>query len=140
MEEHPAEHRVNRDVMLTVASLLSILLFTFHLTDDIVRGTEPGGLNNFIGGTLIMVAWLCGALLLSGRRSGYVIVILGGLLALGVPVLHMKGRGVGVASGIATSGGGFFFVWTLIALGVAGLFTVILSARGLWRLPWRRRR
>jgi hypothetical protein len=36
--------------MLTIASLLSILLLTFHLTDDIVRGMEPGGLSNLIGG------------------------------------------------------------------------------------------
>jgi hypothetical protein len=74
------------------------------------------------------------------RRSGYVIILLGALLSLAVPVLHMKGRGVGVASGIANSSGGFFFVWTLIALGVTGLFSVILSARGLWSLPWRRSR
>jgi hypothetical protein len=120
--------------MLTVASLLSILLFTFHLTDDIVRGTEPGGLNNFIGGTLIMVVWLYGALVLAERRSGYIIILLGGLLSLGVPILHMKGKGVGVTSGVATSSGGYFFIWTLIALGVTGLFSVILSARGLWSL------
>ncbi|MCA1614479.1 MAG: hypothetical protein LC800_10175 [Acidobacteria bacterium] len=30
--------------------------------------------------------------------------------------------------------GEFFFVWTLIALGVTTLFSVILSARGLWSL------
>jgi hypothetical protein len=46
----------------------------------------------------------------------------------------MKGTGVGVASGIANSSGGFFFIWTLLALGVTGLFSVILSARGLWSL------
>ena len=65
------------NVMLTVASLLSILLMTFHLTDDIVRGMESGG--NF-----------------------------------------------------AKSSGAFFFIWTLIALGVTALFSVILSVRGLW--------
>src|SRR5262249_9741410 len=30
--------------MLGIASLLSILFFTFHLADDIVRGMEPGSL------------------------------------------------------------------------------------------------
>jgi len=127
-------------VMLTITSLLSVLLFTFHLTDDIVRGIEPGGLSNLIGGSLIMVVWLYGALVLAERRSGYVIMLLGSLLAFGVPVLHMKGKGVGVASGIAQSSGGFRFVWMLIALGVLGLFSTILSARGLWSLPWRRSR
>ena len=31
-------------VTLTVASLLSIFFFTFHLADDVVRGMEPGKL------------------------------------------------------------------------------------------------
>ncbi|HUK89139.1 MAG TPA: hypothetical protein VLZ81_01980, partial [Blastocatellia bacterium] len=65
---------------------------------------------------------------LAERRSGYVIVLLGSLLASAVPVIHMKGAGVGE---IAKSSGGFFFVWTLIALGVTGIFSVILSVRGL---------
>jgi hypothetical protein len=64
-----------------------------------------------------------------------IILLLGSLLGLAVPVLHMKGKGVDVSSGIANSSGGFFFVWTLIALGVTALFSVILSARGLWSLP-----
>jgi hypothetical protein len=83
-----------------------------------------------------MVVWLYGALVLAERPSGYVIMLLGSLLAFGVPVLHMKGKGVGVASGIAQSSGGFRFVWMLIALGVTGLFSAILSVRGLWSLPW----
>ena len=36
---------MRRNVMLTIASLLSILFMTFHLTDDIVRGMEPGTLS-----------------------------------------------------------------------------------------------
>jgi hypothetical protein len=91
-------------------------------------------------GGLISVVWLYGTLVLAERRSGYVIILLGALLSLAVPVLHMKGKGVGVASGIANSGGGFFFVWTIIALGVTALFSVTLSVRGLWSLPWRRPR
>ena len=125
---------MKHNVTLTITSLLSILFFTFHLTDDIIRGIEPGGLSNLIGGVLISVVWLYGTLVLAERRSGYVIMLLGSLLSLAVAVLHMKGAGVGVASGIAKSSGAFFFVWTLIALGVTGLFSVILSARGLWSL------
>jgi hypothetical protein len=53
---------------------------------------------------------------------------------LAVPVIHMMGKGVGVDGPIAKSSGAFFFVWTLIALGVTALFSVILSARGLWTL------
>ncbi|HEX4946937.1 MAG TPA: hypothetical protein VFZ34_09745 [Blastocatellia bacterium] len=124
---------MNHKAMLTIASLLSILLFTFHLTDDIVRGFEKGGLSNLIA-VPIFVVWLYATLVLAGRRSGYVIILLGSLLSLAVPILHMKGKGVGIASGIANSSGGFFFVWTLIALGVTALFSVLLSARGLWSL------
>ena len=120
--------------MLTIASLLSLLFLTLHLTDDIVRGFEPGGLSNLIGGVLISVIWLYGTLVLAERRSGYIIILLGSLLSLGVPYIHMRGKGVGVASGIANSSGGFRFVWTLIALGVTGLFAIILSVHGLWSL------
>ena len=126
--------------MLTIASLLSILFFTLHLADDIVRGIEPGGLSNLIGGVLISVVWLYAALVLAERRSGYILLLLASLLGMLIPVVHMRGKGVGVASGIANSSGAFFFIWTLIAIGVTGLFSVILSARGLWSLPWRRRR
>ncbi len=125
-------------LMLTIASLLSIVLFLFHLTDDIFRGFESGGVENVIGGSVIMVVWLYGATVLAERRSGYIITLLGGLLSFGVAILHMKGKGVGVASGIVRSSGGYRFVWMLIALGVTGLFSAVLSARGLWSLPWRR--
>lgn len=127
---------MKHSVMLTIASLLSILLFSFHLADDIVRGMEPGGLQNLFGGSLIMVVWLYAATVLAERRSGYVIMLIASLLSFGVPILHMKGKGVGIASGIANSSGGFRFVWMLIALGVLGLFSVILSARALWNPQW----
>ena len=130
---------MKQNVMLTSASLLSILFFTFHQADDIIRGMEPGTVVDLIA-VPIAVIWLYGTLVLAERRSGYVIILLGSLLSLAVPVIHMKGKGVGVASGIANSSGAFFFVWTLIALGVTALFSVILSARGLWSLGWRRPR
>jgi hypothetical protein len=88
----------------------------------------------------ILVFWLYGTLVLAERRSGYIITLLGGLFSLIVPIAHMTGKGVGVTSSIGHSSGHFFFVWTLIAIGVTGLFSVILSARGLWSLPWRRPR
>ena len=120
-------------VTLTIASLLSVLLFTFHLADDIVRGMEPGTLTNLTA-VPIFVFWLYGALVLAERRSAYIITLLGGLFALVVPLAHMRGKGVGVTSSLAHSSGHFFFVWTLFAIGVTGLFSVILSARGLWSL------
>jgi|SRR5262245_15232720 len=127
---------MKHNLRLTIASLLSILFLTFHLTDDIVRGFENGGVKN-ITGVLILVVWLYGTLVLAERRSGYVIILLGSLLGSGVPVVHMMGSGL-VGGRIANSSGVFFWVWTLIALGVTALFSVILSVRGLWSLPWRR--
>jgi hypothetical protein len=121
--------------MLTIASLLSILFMTFHITDDIVRGMEQGTLSNLIA-VPILVVWLYGTLVLAERKSGYVIILLGSLLGLLVPVIHMKGSGVGGA--IAKSSGAFLFIWTLLALGVSALFSVILSARGLWEQLTRR--
>jgi hypothetical protein len=119
------------NVMLTIASLLSILFMTFHLADDINRGMEKGGLSNLVA-VPILIVFLYGTLVLAGRRSGYVIILIVSFLGLGIPVIHMKGAGVGGA--VANSSGGFFFVWTLIALGVTALFSVILSVRGLWSL------
>ena len=126
---------MKHNVMLTIASLLSILFFTFHLTGDIVLGMEPGTLSNLIA-VPILVIWLYGTLVLAERRSGYVIILLASLLGSVVPVVHMKGAGVGGA--IAKSSGAFFFIWTLLALGVTALFSVILSARGLWEQLRRR--
>ncbi len=128
---------MKHNLTLTISSLLSILFFTFHLTDDIVRGFEKGGVSNLTA-VPIFVVWLYGTLALAERRSGYVIILLFSLLGLAVPVLHMMGKGVG--GEIAKSSGAFFFVWTIIALGVTALFSVILSVRGLCSLPWRRLR
>lgn len=119
--------------MLTVASLVTVTLLTFHLADDIVRGFENGGLSNLIG-VPICVVWLCGTLLLAERRSGHIIILLESLLGLLVPVIHMMGKGVGAHSRIANTSGALFFVWTLIAIGVSALFSVILSVLGLWNL------
>lgn len=124
--------------MLTVASLLMVLFLTFHLAGDIVYGFEPGGISNLVGLVLISVVWLYGTLVLAERRSGYIIMLLGSLFSLVVPIIHMKGKGVGVASRLANTSGHFFFVWTLLAIGVLGLFSAILAARELWSQPWRR--
>ena len=122
---------MKQSLLLTITSVLSILFFTFHLAGDIVLGFEKGGVSNLIA-VPVLVVWLYAALVLAGRRSGYIILLLGSLLGLLAPVLHMKGKGVG--GEIANSSGGFFFIWTLIALGVTALLSLILSVRGLWSL------
>ena len=127
------------NVLLTTASTFSILLCTFHLTDDIVHGWEPGTLPNLYA-LPIFVVWLYGTLLLRQRLSRYIIVLLGALVSLGVPVIHMSGKGIGTASRVANTAGHHFFVWTLIALGISGLFSLPLAVRGLWSREWRQKR
>ncbi len=125
---------MKHNVTLTIASLLSILFMSFHHADDVVRGMAPGGFSNLVP-VFFLLVWLYGTLVLAGRRSGYVIVLVASLLASGLPVIHM--RGSGLVGGVAKSSGDFgefFFVWTLIAAGVTALFSVILSAHGLWSL------
>ena len=124
---------MKQNVLLTIMSVLSILLIMLHLADDIVRGFEKGVPSNLLA-VPIAVIWLYGTLVLAERRSGYVITLLGSLLGAYVPYLHFKAAG-GVAGGeIATSSGALFWVWTLLALGVCAVFSVILSAHGLWKL------
>lgn len=120
---------MKQNLMLTIASLLSVLFITVHTADDIVRGMEPGTLFDLIV-VPILAVWLYGTLVLAGRPSGYIIVLLGSLVGLLVPVIHFEGKGVGGA--IAQSSGGFFFIWLLFALGISSLFSVMLSVRGLW--------
>ena len=123
---------MKRSVMLTIASLLSILLIMLHVTDDIVRGMDKAGPANFIA-IAILVVWLYGTLVLTERRPGYIITLIGGIIATVVPVIHLRGTGI---VNVVKSSGGFFFLWTLFALGVLGIFSIILSVRGLWNPQW----
>src|SRR5437879_605471 len=123
--------QMKRDQLLISVSVLSVLLLTIHLAGDIVLGIEPGGPLNLIV-LPILTVWLYGTLVLSGKRSGYIITLLGGLLGLLMPVIHMKGNGI--SSRVIESSGSFIFVWTLLTLGVTSLFAVTLSVIGLWKL------
>lgn len=127
---------MKHDRLLTITSLLSIFLLSLHLADDIVRGLSAPGADNLVA-ILILFVWLCGTLVLSGRLAGYVIMLLGAIFAAGMPVIHMTGRSYGE---IAVSSGGLFFVWTLLALGVTGGFSLILAVHGLWSLIRGKRR
>ena len=127
---------MKQNLMLTIASLLSILFMTLHLTSDTIHarvGTPEAGGSTLVA-VPILVVWLYGTLLLAERRSGYIIMLVGSLIALGVPVIHVMGAGGIFRGQIAKSSPAFLFVWTLHALVVTGLFSLILSVRGLWSL------
>lgn len=123
---------MKHNVTLRITSLLSIILFGLHWVDEIARGLEKGTIQG-LGGIAILVVYLYGTLALSDRRSGYIIMLVGGIFGLGVLVLHMQGLGI-VGRRIANTSGIFFWVLTLIALGVTSTFSAILAARGLWSM------
>ena len=127
---------MKQNLMLTIASLLSILFMTFHLTSDTIHakvGTPEAGGSTLVA-VPILVVWLYGTLLLAERRSGHIIMLVGSLLALLMPVIHVMGAGGIFHREMAKYSGAFLFFWTLIVLGVTGMFSLILAVRGLWGL------
>ena len=115
---------MKNNAILTVTSLLSILLLSIHVTQDVVRGADVWGRQSLIG-VLILVVLLYGTLVLAERRAGLIIMLVGGLMAAAMPVIHAR---VSLAKSAP-----FLFIWTLFALGATGTLTVILAARGLRR-------
>jgi hypothetical protein len=119
-------------VTLMATFLLMIVFFVIHWADDIVRGFAPGGMTS-LSGLLILTTLLYGGLVLSERRAGLIIVLIGGLGGVAVLALHMSGPGI-VGGRIANSDGRLFWVFTLLANGATGAFSAVLAAQGLWRL------
>jgi len=122
--------------MLVGTSLLSVLLLSFHLAQDALHarpGSVEAGPGNLTA-ILILIVLLSGPALLAERRSGRVIMLLLALFAMGMPVLHFIG-----ARDWSKRSGALFFVWCLIALGVNGVFSLILGLSELRRL-WTERR
>jgi hypothetical protein len=124
---------VKHDRLLTIACVASVVLMTVHVSDDVVRGFEPGGFKN-LSGLAIFTAFLCAALIPEQRRWSLAVTFLGSALAAVMPAAHMLGRGL---APVAATPGGHYFVWTLFALGVSGGFGMVLSLLGAWRLRGR---
>jgi hypothetical protein len=128
---------MKHNTMLRIASLLTILFLIFHMTDDFLRegGLAVRGAWNLIA-VLILFVLLYGTLVLAERKSGYIILLIGGLAGLGMPVIHMALAHNVIANDLARARGDYLFVWMLLAVGVTGLFSLILSARCLWNPQW----
>jgi hypothetical protein len=124
---------MKRTIILTAASLLSIILLSLHLTDDIVYGSDKSAILNVMAAA-ILVIWLYGTLVLAERRSGYVIMLLGSVAGMVVFTVHASRAGGLSAGPLALSSGAFFFTWTLLTLAVTSVFSAILSVLGLWDL------
>ena len=138
-EAQKGESHMKQAAMLTTTSLLTILFMTVHLTGDILFRMSPAGLVNLFA-VFVFVVQLYGTLVLGGRRAGYIIIFLCSALGLLISVIHMKGTSGVIGGDIGNSGQAFLFVWTILALGVTATFSMILSARALLNLPWRRTR
>ena len=122
---------MNRTTTLIVTSVLSAILFALHWVDEITRGMEQAKVAN-LPGVAILVVWLSGALVFGPRRTGYIIMLIGGIFGLGVLVLHMTGGGL-VGGRIANTDGIYFWVLTALALGVTSTISGVLAGLGLWR-------
>ncbi len=124
------------NLILVITSLLSILLMTLHFTSDVIRakvGTVEAGGSTLIA-VPVLVIWLYGTMMLAERRSGHIIMLVGSILAAGMPVIHVM-FSAGIFQGnLSRVPPAFLFVWTLHLLGLTGLFSFILSVRGLWNL------
>ena len=124
--------------LLTITSLLSIVLFSLHWADEVARGLEPGTISS-AGGLLILAVWLSATFVFRERLLGLIVILLGSIMASGVPVLHMMGRGLVLGRyGYTNANAMFFWVWTNIALGATGMLSLVLSVRELWT-RWKER-
>lgn len=118
-----------------IASLLSIILLPLHIGGDIALGFDKGGSGLLFVVVPILLLVACGTLLLPERRSGQIIMFLSGLASLGMPIIH---RNNGFTPKVAAAPGGIFFIWTLVALGVAGGLVMIISASEIWKMSSRK--
>jgi hypothetical protein len=113
--------------LLSVTSILSVLLLALHISQDIVFGFDRGGLNQLVGVAILLVV-VCGAVLLRERRSGQILMLLGGIAAAAMLPLHMWN---GLRPEFLERSGALLFVWNLYVLGVIGAFSVILAIQPL---------
>jgi len=124
--------QMTHKVMLRHASLFSILFLSFHLTQDALHarvGTTAAGSGNIVGAAILFVM-LAGTLLLAEHWSGLIVMLFVSIAAAGMPVLHLTN-----GADLTKHAAAFFFLWTLIALGVSGALGAILvglEARRLW--------
>lgn len=119
---------MNKTQLLTAGSLLSLVLLTIHIVDDIARGWDSAGMLNMIG-ISVMAVLLYGATVLRERLAGLLMMLFVGFSAAAMPVIHLRSARI---NEIAQASGGYFFIWTLWALGVIGIFVMILAIHSIW--------
>ena len=118
---------MKKNDLLALLSLIALLLLSIHLPDDYVHGFDKHVVDSPYP-ILIFVVWAGGLLLARERLIGRIILLLGGLVAIGMPVLHLNGH---FRPEFATSDGALRFLWILYALGTTGALIVILALKEL---------
>jgi hypothetical protein len=120
---------MKRHLTLANTSLAMILLLSFHMTDDALRPSRaltwesgPGVLIAI----MILFLFLLSTVNLAERRSGYVVALILSVGSAAMPVLHLQ-NGVDWSRNARP----WFFLWTLIALGVLGLYSTVLCVAAL---------
>ena len=113
---------MKRNLVLIVASLLSLLLMIVHLTQDTML--QPEGSMTYPVPVVFLALWLYATLVAPDRILGQVMMLLGGFFSTGMIIAHTRGI-------VVRAYGGFFFVWTLFALSTTGWLTILLAAREL---------
>ena len=116
---------MKRNDLLSVTSILSAFLLALHLSQDIVFGFDRAGLNHLVGVSILLVL-ACGALLPRERLAGIVIMLPGGVMAVGMLPLHTRN---GLRPVFLEKSGALLFIWTIYVLGVIGALSVILAVR-----------
>src|SRR5690348_2355033 len=84
---------MKRNLPLVITSLLSIVLMTFHMTQDTLyaRAGTPEAAGSTLVAVPILVVWLYGTLVRPEGRLGYVIMLIGSIIAMAMPAIHMMG-------------------------------------------------
>lgn len=118
---------MNERTVLTWTSVLGVLLFIVHWSQDVALGIDGVGLQSY-GGVAICLAWLSSATLLRRHRAGKALLVLFSLLATAMPALHLKGTRIAT---IAQGDGGLPYLVVMFTLAVAAGFATILATREL---------
>ena len=116
---------MKQNLTLTISAFVTLALTSLHFADDVIhdsRGVDTMGTIILLS---ILIVYLYAIVELGGRRSGWVMMLLGGLAAAYMPFLHSLGP--------RATRWGFEFIWVMLAMGVTGVFSAILAGRELWR-------
>lgn len=117
---------MRRKELLTVLSVLAIVLAAMHIADDYVHGFDRSVVNNPYA-MLILAVWASGVLLLRDHLIGRIVILLGGLVAIAISIIHLNGRGYG--DEFLKTDGALRFIWTLYMLGTLGAVIFIGAIR-----------